>query len=62
MEKDDVQLIHRILDGDNEAFSTLVRKYQRSVHALACGRLAIFTMLKKLPKTPSFRYTKNSQV
>ena len=31
----DVQLIQRVLDGDDTAFSKLVSKYQKSVHALA---------------------------
>ena len=31
MEKDDAQLIRRILSGDNTAFTTLVEKYYRSV-------------------------------
>ena len=35
MVKNDVQLIRRILDGDDGAFTTLVQKYQKSVHALA---------------------------
>ena len=34
MEENDVQLIHKILSGDEEAFGTLVRKHQKSVHAL----------------------------
>ncbi|MYF99025.1 sigma-70 family RNA polymerase sigma factor [Candidatus Poribacteria bacterium] len=42
MEKDDVQLIHRILSGDDEAFSTLVKKYQKSVHALAWRKIGDF--------------------
>ena len=42
MEKDDVQLIHRILSGDDEAFSTLVQKYQKSVHALAWRKIGDF--------------------
>ena len=42
MEKDDVQLIHSILSGDDEAFSTLVLKYQKSVHALAWRKICDF--------------------
>ena len=42
MEKDDVQLIHSILSGDDEAFSTLVQKYQKSVHALAWRKIGDF--------------------
>ncbi len=42
MEKDDVQLIHNILSGDDEAFGTLVQKYQKSVHALAWRKIGDF--------------------
>lgn len=39
---DDVQLIHKILSGDDEAFTALVRKYQKSVHALAWRKIGDF--------------------
>ena len=42
MKNDDVQLIQRVLDGDDTAFSTLVKKYQRSVHALAWRKVGDF--------------------
>ena len=42
MKNDDVQLIQRVLSGDDTAFSTLVRKYQRSVHALAWRKIGDF--------------------
>ena len=35
MKHTDVQLIHRILEGDDSAFTNLVEKYQKQVHALA---------------------------
>ena len=35
MKNDDVALIQRILTGDENAFESLVRKYQKQVHALA---------------------------
>ena len=40
--KDDVQLIHRILSGDDEAFNILVRKHQKSVHALVWQKIGDF--------------------
>ena len=61
MEENDVQLIHKILSGDEEAFGALVRKHQKSVHALAWRSLGTFTLPKKLRKMLSFKYTKNSQ-
>ena len=42
MKNDDVQLIQRVLEGDDTAFSTLVKKYQRSVHALAWRKIGDF--------------------
>ncbi len=42
MEQDDVQLIHRVLSGNDEAFSTLVKKYQKTVHALAWRKIGDF--------------------
>ena len=40
--KDDVQLIHEILSGNDEAFSILVQRYQKSVHALAWRKIDDF--------------------
>ena len=42
MEKDDVQLIRSTLSGNDEAFSILVQKYQKSVHALVWRKIGDF--------------------
>ncbi|MCG9131940.1 sigma-70 family RNA polymerase sigma factor [Candidatus Poribacteria bacterium] len=42
MINDDVQLIHKVLSGDDEAFTALVQKYQKSVHALAWRKIGDF--------------------
>ena len=42
MKHNDVQLIQRVLAGDDTAFSALVSKYQRSVHALAWRKIGDF--------------------
>ena len=42
MKNNDAELIQRVLDGDDTAFSALVRKYQRSVHALAWRKIGDF--------------------
>ena len=42
MIKDDVQLIQRILSGDDEAFGTLVQKYRKGVHALVWRKIGDF--------------------
>ena len=61
---DDVQLIHKILSGDDAAFSILVNKYQKSVHALAWQKIQDFhyaeeimqdTFLKAYQKLPTLR-------
>ena len=40
--ENDVQLIRSILSGDDAAFSTLVEKYQKSVHALVWRKIGDF--------------------
>ena len=64
MEKNDVQLIHSILSGDDEAFGTLVQKYQKSVHALAWRKIGDFhyaeeitqdTFLQAYEKLPTLK-------
>ena len=42
MERDDVQLIRSILSGNDEAFSALVHKYKKGVHALAWRKIGDF--------------------
>ena len=42
MKNDDVELIRRTLAGDNNAFSELVEKYQKQVHALAWRKIGDF--------------------
>ena len=42
MDKDDVQLIHSTLSGNDEAFGALVQRYQKSVHALAWRKIGDF--------------------
>lgn len=48
MIENDVQLIRRILSGDDEAFNTLVRKYQKSVHALAWRKVGDFHFAEEI--------------
>ena len=42
MKNDDAQLIQRVLEGDDTAFSVLVKKYQKSVHALVWRKIGDF--------------------
>ncbi|MXV75685.1 sigma-70 family RNA polymerase sigma factor [Candidatus Poribacteria bacterium] len=42
MKNDDVQFIQRVLEGDDTAFSALVKKYQKPVHALVWRKIGDF--------------------
>ena len=48
MEKDDVELIQNILVGDEAAFSTLVKKYQKGVHALVWRKVKDFHIAEEI--------------
>ena len=42
MKNRDTELVHRTLDGDDTAFTQLVRKYQKPVHALVWRKIGDF--------------------
>ena len=48
MVNDTVELIHRILSGEDEAFNVLVRKYQRRVHALIWRKIGDFHIAEEI--------------
>ncbi len=48
MEREDVELIHCVLSGDETAFSALVQKYQKSVHALAWRKIGDFHIAEEI--------------
>ena len=48
MKNSDAQLIHRVLDGDENAFSELVKKYQKQVHALAWRKIGDFHIAEEI--------------
>ncbi len=48
MKTTDVELIHRILDGDDTAFTELVNKYQKPVHALVWRKIGDFHIAEEL--------------
>ena len=58
MEENDVQLIHKILSGDEEAFGALVRKHQKSVHALAWRKLGDFHVAEEITQDAFLRVYK----
>ncbi len=48
MKNSDAKLIQRVLSGDDTAFSTLVRKYQKTVHALVWRKIGDFHIAEDL--------------
>ena len=48
MKNDDVELIQSSLTGDENAFATLVRKYQRQVHTLAWRKVGDFHIAEEI--------------
>ena len=46
--ENDVQLIRRILSGDDAAFNTLVRKHQKGIHALAWRKVGDFHIAEEI--------------
>ncbi len=46
--ENDAQLIYKVLAGDDEAFTALVRKHQQSVHALAWRRIDDFQFAEEI--------------
>ena len=48
MVENDVQLIYRTLSGDEAAFTALVRKYQKGVHALAWRKVGDFHIAEEI--------------
>ncbi len=48
MKNIDVELIHRVLDGDDTAFSELVKKYQKPVHALVWRKIGDFHIAEEI--------------
>ena len=48
MKNEDAQLINRFLIGDESAFTALVKKYQKSVHALAWRKVGDFHIAEEL--------------
>ena len=48
MKNEDAQLINRFLTGDESAFTTLVKKHQKRVHALAWRKVGDFHIAEEL--------------
>ncbi|MYC78611.1 sigma-70 family RNA polymerase sigma factor [Candidatus Poribacteria bacterium] len=48
MKNDDIQLIQRVLAGNDDAFSVLVKKYKKQVHALAWRKIGDFHIAEEI--------------
>ena len=48
MERNDAELIQQILRGDQEAFSPLVKKYQKGVHTLVWRKIGDFHVAQEI--------------
>ena len=60
MEKEnDVQLIHRILSGNDEAFNVLVRRHQKGIHALAWRKVGDFHIAEEITQDTFLSVYKN---
>ena len=55
MKNSDAQLIHRVLNGDDTAFSELVKKYQKQVHALAWRKVGDFHIAEEITQDTFLR-------
>ena len=57
--ENDVQLIRRILSGNDEAFSVLVQKHQKSIHALAWRKVGDFHIAEEITQDTFLQVYKN---
>ncbi len=55
MKSDDAELIQRTLAGDNNAFSELVKKYQKQIHALAWRKVGDFHVAEDITQDTFFK-------
>ena len=57
--ENDVQLIRSILSGNDEAFSVLVQKHQKSIHALAWRKVGDFHIAEEITQDTFLQVYKN---
>ncbi|RKU19113.1 hypothetical protein C6500_11820 [Candidatus Poribacteria bacterium] len=55
MNQKDAELIQRVLQGDQDAFGFLVRKYQKGVHALVWRKIGDFHIAEEITQDAFFR-------
>lgn len=59
MKSDDVELIQRILTGDEAAFANLIRKYEQEIHAYALRRIGDFHIAEDMTQETFLRVHQN---
>ena len=59
MKSDDVELIQRILAGDETAFANLIRKYKQQIHAYALQRIGDFHLAEDITQETFLRVHQN---
>lgn len=59
MIENSVQLIHRVLDGEEEAFTELVQKYQKKIHALTWRKIGDYHIAEEITQDIFFQVYKN---
>ncbi len=59
MNNPDAELIQRVIDGDDSAFSTLMEKYKKSVHALAWRKIGDFHIAEEITQDTFLKAYKN---
>ena len=57
--EDDIQLIRRVLSGDDTAFEILVQKHQNSIHALAWRKIGDFHIAEEITQDTFLQVYKN---
>ncbi len=59
MKNNDAELIQRVLDGDETAFSALVKKHQKPVHALAWRKTGDFHVAEEITQDTFLKVYQN---
>ena len=57
--EDEIQLIRRVLSGDDTAFEVLVQKHQNSIHALAWRKIGDFHIAEEITQDTFLQVYKN---
>ena len=59
MTENSVLLIHKVLDGDEEAFTSLVQMYQKRIHALAWRKIGDYHIAEEITQDTFLQVYKN---